>query len=342
MNLDTVKKATSWYQRYGATWHTENVTWSGELILSSCKDTLRLKILEEVIGFNESKKGGPTFFYILMMKIVATSQTALRGLVTVLNNTTLKEFGGENVFDCASFYKAAATLLKDNNMLPNDILETTFKTFGSSSCDEFNSLVNAMKNAIDLGLKEYSLEEIIHKFEADYNDRIGSSRWPAKDTKSNQQSTFGANTNGTIICFNCGDFHLLKDCNKPFDQVAIEKRKQVIMGGRTKQDKTKQGDNGNPNKNSKKDKDSNNQKKEDKSSSKTHVKKIPPKAGESHEREVNGRKIYWCGKCASWTSHKTSDHKEKQEKKEESAGLASNEEAKMICDNIGGASCLNF
>jgi hypothetical protein len=38
--------------------------------------------------------------------------------------------------------------------------------------------------------------------------------------------------------------------------------------------------------------------------------KTPPRKGESHEKVMNGKTLYWCGKqsCSKWTTHKTSDH----------------------------------
>ena len=97
----------------------------------------------------------------MMKLIIATSQVALRGLVNVLSKTRLNTFNGESVLDCATFFKAAVTLLKDNNLLPNDIMTITFEAFSSSSCQEFNDFVNGFKNAIQLGLKTYKLEEIL-------------------------------------------------------------------------------------------------------------------------------------------------------------------------------------
>ena len=104
---------------------------------------------------------------------------ALRGLVIVLNNTKLKDFGGENVFDRASFFRAASVLLKDNNMLPTDMLYIAIRTLGSS-CPDFNSLVSGLKRTVDRKLKEYSLEQVLQTLGGDYNDKIGSNEWPGK------------------------------------------------------------------------------------------------------------------------------------------------------------------
>jgi len=53
----------------------------------------------------------------------------------------------------------------------------------------------------------------------------------------------------------------------------------------------------------------------------------PPKAGESHERTVNGKKKFWCASCRDgkglWNNtHKTADHKSKEQLKAENPPAA--------------------
>ena len=38
--------------------------------------------------------------------------------------------------------------------------------------------------------------------------------------------------------------------------------------------------------------------------------KKPPGKNESHEKSINGKKYYWCGKpgCCKWGDHKSQDH----------------------------------
>ena len=34
----------------------------------------------------------------------------------------------------------------------------------------------------------------------------------------------------------------------------------------------------------------------------------PPKAGEDHEKTINGSRLQWCGGCGYWGEHKIKDH----------------------------------
>ena len=46
-------------------------------------------------------------------------------------------------------------------------------------------------------------------------------------------------------------------------------------------------------------------------------KKQPPKKNEAHEKEFNGQKLKWCGKCGKWTNHSTAEHKPKKKEKQD-------------------------
>ena len=350
LDIETVRRSTAWYQKFGQAYHTENASWSGTLILGSCSESLQLKILETVNKYSEAEKGGPTFFFIMMKLIIATSQVALRGLVNVLSKTRLNTFDGESVLDCATFFKAAVTLLRDNDLLPTDIMTITFEAFSSSSCQEFNDYVNGFKNAIKLGLKNYELEEILRELEADYTDKLGSGKWPAKDTKVNQESTFAIGT----MCFNCGGLdHMLKDCPKPFDQSAIKARKQILLGngkgsnsgGGKKNYNNNSNNKGNENKGNNYKKGGNNDTDESKKPKVTNPKKIPPKAGDSHEKSFDGKTLKWCGRCGRWGNHATPEHKTREElqnEKKDNNEKAHNVDEDESAHNVGGASCLNF
>ena len=54
------------------------------------------------------------------------------------------------------------------------------------------------------------------------------------------------------------------------------------------------------------------------SSGTRNPKRVPPKDGEPHEKELNGKPHKWCGKCKTWRSgpnaHFTADHKSKKDR----------------------------
>jgi hypothetical protein len=338
-SLDSLFKANKYFQEYGASYHVENVQWSGELLLNSCSQALKMKILESTDHLSEAEKGGPTYFGVMIEKVIATSEIAMRGVIKMLESMKLTDYPGEDVNKCASCIRGGVTLLAEHNALPIDHIRLVLSIFSHCSTKGFVTLVQGLKTAITLKWKKHDLEEILRILETDYNERIQShleeDTWEAKATKSNQESTFLLNSN--FICFNCGGFHLLKDCTLPKDESAIAARKKIILGNRKTDVDGKANSGGS---------------KDDKSDKPTNPKKIPPKTGESHEKEFDGTTLHWCGKCGRWTNHKTADHKSREELANKNEGEKKEEEkasVNLVQEEdptqggfIGGATALNF
>ena len=330
VDLETVKKGTAWYNKYGQTYHVENIKWSGQAILNSCTTELRSKMVEAIREIPESEKGGPTYLMMMIKKIIATSDTALRGLTKKLENLKLTDYDGENVLDCVTFIRNAVKIMRDHDSIPHDIKPIILEIFGATTCVRFEQLVSAIRTELDLKRTNYDIEAILKILEEDYQDKIGSGKWTPKGTDKVEGSTFSISKEDTM-CLNCGEFgHMVKDCPKAIDQTAIAKRKKLLFKGK--------GDSQNSdNKNKKKDKSKNSN--TDKSKD---PKKQPPKAGEDHEKNFDGKKFKWCGKCGKWTNHSTKEHRPKKsetDKDDETKNADDDEQANVI---IGGATALNF
>ena len=101
VSLETVRKSNKFYYLYGKDYHAENIKWSGGNILASCDSNLRDKILEEVQDNKTSEKGDPVYFKIIMDFVIATSDTAMRSVVSRINDLQLSDFDGRK---CSSFW----------------------------------------------------------------------------------------------------------------------------------------------------------------------------------------------------------------------------------------------
>lgn len=140
---------------------------------------------------------------------------------------------------------------------------------------------------------EKSTDEILLHVEELYNNLLGSGRWTPKSTEKYQGSTFHAESEGNsndkkVICLNCGGIgHMVNACKQPIDNSAIATRKEIMF---------------NTNRN------------QPGGASNKHPSRIPPKEGESEEKQVRGTPLFWCGKCKRWNkNHRTSEHKTKEE-----------------------------
>jgi hypothetical protein len=289
---------------------------------------------EAMRGLTKDEKGGPVYLVMMIKKIISTSQTALRGLQKKLENMKLTDYDGENVRDCVSFVRGANQILQDHKNVPSDIANIILEVFEHSSCERFVTKVTQIRNSIELRTKDYQVDEILNILEEDYTDKLGSGKWTAKDSSKNEGSAFSL-TLSYMMCFNCGKFgHGVRNCPEPIDEAAIAKRKKlVVKEGNNHSNNTRKGKGG---KRFQKDKDEG----DTNSERNKETKKQPPKKGESHEKDFNGKKLYWCGKCGKWTNHKTSEHRpKKSEEKTEEDKPEVSEGANAI---IGGATALHF
>ena len=332
VDLDTVKKATAWYNRRGKQYHVENIKWSGEAILNSCTSELKSKMTEEMRYLKESEKGGPTYLVMMIKKIISTSDTAIRGLTKKIETMKLSDYDGENVLHCATFIKNAIKLMKDHSSVPKDITTLVLDIFSYSTCDKFNTLVSSIQSQLELKERDYTVERILKILESSYSDKLGSGQWTSKTSTKVENSTFNVSTTSKddIMCLNCGQFgHMVKECPQAIDENAIAKRKKIVF--KTKGD-SNSDDNSNNKRRSQRQKNRNNNDNKD-------PKKQPPKKDEAHEKDFNGQKLKWCGKCGKWTNHSTAEHKPKKKEKQDDKDDDKEENANAVF--IGGATALD-
>ena len=327
-DLGLVKAASQYFMEYGDDFHGENVVWSGEKILNSCDSTLCDKLIESTRGWDTKHKGGPTYLKLLMGLIVATSEKSLRSLLDKVGKLKLSDFNGEDVNKAVSFLRGAILILQDNNALPNDFNTLVMKIFKSTSCDDFKSFVKLLEHNVELKVTKITIEETLRLFENKYTEMLGRNEWTPKSVTKDQESGFNANTGGTstMMCFNCGGLgHGIKSCPQAINQTAIDIRKKLVLGS------SSSGQGGNTNA----PKDGKRKQKESKknggggSTATGHrdPMKKPPGKNESHEKTINGKKLFWCGKqgCCKWGDHKSADH----------PGGSKPEGANHIEENIG-------
>lgn len=295
VTLETVKLANSYFLRYGASYHGENVSWSGQKILDSCDTTLKDKLIESTRTWDKSYIGGPTYLKLLSTLVMSTSEKSLRTLTQRLSTLSITDFDGENVSKAVSFIRGAILILRDNKALPADITMQVLQIFKKSTCEPFRLHVTNIDSFIELRVKTYTLDELMTNIDSKYIELLSRNEWTAKSTTNSQASGFTAFDSSLkkVICFNCGGLHhVVSECPHPRDNAAIELRKELM---------SKYGTTAKPTSNSTGTNEGNKQKD-------PFVQ--PPRPGEPREKTINGKTYHWCGKvgCKRWTDHSTITH----------------------------------
>ena len=322
VTLADVRKANHFYSTLGQDYHLENIQWSGKKILNSCSDALKDKIMEATAHLPNSEQGGPVFWKVLMDLVIATSETAMRRIINKIATVKLSDFNGEDVTQCATFLRSSYTLLKNHDRIQVDMIYLLFQTLRECSTPYFVRRVEyCEQNRLSKigGYDLISYEDLLNEFQILYADLIGRNGWEAKTTE-NQGSAF--NVERKLSCWNCGvDGHGITDCTKPRNEADIEKRKKLwnssrnVQPGRGNGAGNRDRSNRRGNGPSGRGRHNNNP-----SGPGNFNKKVPPKQGENHTKNVNGATWKWCGVCKCWTkTHGTAEHRVKADTTDDSS-----------------------
>jgi hypothetical protein len=78
VDLEVVKKASSYMMHYGEEWLLQNLLWSSTKLLNSCNDKLQQKIEEKTMSWTVQYTTRPVYFKVMLENILATSPESMR------------------------------------------------------------------------------------------------------------------------------------------------------------------------------------------------------------------------------------------------------------------------
>jgi hypothetical protein len=284
VDIETVKHASAFTTHYGQEFVLENLLWSGAKLLNSCDDRLRQKLEERTIGWPVEHTTGPVYFKILMTTILACSPESLRGLTTLIQTATLKDFDGENVVDFVSFARGTVEHLRNNDALPIDILSIITTALKQCSTPDFVSYITSMYNNKVQGVKECTVDAMLDAAESEYIALTTSNKWQLGTNPAEQESVFFAGK-----CFDCG-----RQGHRKGDKSCPGRGKS---GGRGRGRRAYRG-RGNPGRGRE---DGRGRGRGRGGGSFIPKDRSPPATGEPHSRTKNNRNEKWCGRCGYWT-----------------------------------------
>ena len=192
VSLETVKKASTFYQRRGQTYHVQNLLWSGTNILNSCDKELLKKIEELIIGYPIEHKTGPVFFKLMMGMVQASSALTMRVSTQQLEALSIKDFDGESVISYASIMRGVVEQLKNNNAVPRDYVQLIADGLKKTSTEDFASYISLLLYAHTSGIKLLTEEALLNEAEKMYMDVYARGKWDSGTGKDKQDSVFFA------------------------------------------------------------------------------------------------------------------------------------------------------
>jgi hypothetical protein len=297
VDIETVKSASAFFTLFGQEHHVENLVWSGTKLLNSCDERLRQKVEEQTIGWPVEYATGPVYLKLMLDNILASSAESLRGLIQVLQSTTLKDFDGESVAEFVSFARGAVEQLRNHNALPIDALSLLANALKACETPDFVGYITTMYHNHIQGVKDCTVEHLLQSAEKEYFNLTTAQKWKVGLTSQDQESVFFAGN-----CFACGakgHKATSRTCPKYKENQSAGhgggRGRGFQRGGRGGRGRGRSGGRGG----------------RGRGGSRIPKDKTPPKTGESKTRTQNNRVEKWCGRCGYWTwgdiAHVTED-----------------------------------
>jgi len=73
----SIRQSNKYYAMFGTNATVENISWSSDRILNSCKEPLRDKVRESLVGMSTLEMGGPIIIGIMLDIIMDIDDSAL-------------------------------------------------------------------------------------------------------------------------------------------------------------------------------------------------------------------------------------------------------------------------
>ena len=89
----------------------ENLSWSTDMVLKTCEESLKDKVREGLVGVSEMESGEPIALKKTLEFIMDVNHAALRSLTEALQNLRMNDVTGENLGTVVSYLKGGLLLL---------------------------------------------------------------------------------------------------------------------------------------------------------------------------------------------------------------------------------------
>ena len=231
--------SNKWFNRWSAEdTACENLDLTYKYFVNNCSMELLKKVNEEYLRHSVDERGGPLFFILMMKQLLSNSEAAILDLQRRIKTIDLSKIPGENVSKAVSLARGAIARLETLSKVPEDIVRTLLAIFQTSSVPAFNAVFEHLERERTISLPLGALagrptltaEHIFQLAELQYRQLVETSAWNGVADKR-AESVFKAAgaTSGTLVCWNCGAGHHLRDCPKPLDKARVKAAKKEFQ-----------------------------------------------------------------------------------------------------------------
>ena len=124
-----VKASNTAYYLYGDETAIENLKWSQDLLMNSCKEDLQVQVANKVFAQPEIERGGPLVLFYIVQLIVKTTEKSSRAIIKRLETFKFSKIPNEDVEQAAAILRSAIIRLRAAGRLPNDVEQLILDIF---------------------------------------------------------------------------------------------------------------------------------------------------------------------------------------------------------------------
>ncbi len=210
----------------------EDMEWSHILLMNSMDEELQESVqatLEE--KYPVSQQGGPLTFAIMIDKVINLSEGAIEAMIKHLKEYDIKNCSGEDVEKVCRRFKYALKRLENNGSLSKDIVSGLFKTFQTTSVEDFNAMFSLWKRTIELeGKAKPHYSEILNKASVWYRNLKIAGDWNIQDVRTSDAAFVVGSSD--VTCYKCGQKgHKRTSCPQ------LKQRRLELTAGPTSRDR---------------------------------------------------------------------------------------------------------
>ena len=245
-----VANSCAWYNSWAAEDYVgENMKLSFEFFRNNTDEYLFNKTLETYEQYPVMSRGGPLMAYLLLSKILTTTESAIEILIKKIQKIKIRDIKGEDVDSVVSLVRSTVDVLRSasdegRSYVPDDFPKTVLQVFQTSSNEAFNETFAEEQKAVQRESDKSGrkpqwplVETTLLQAERVYQRLVVEGAWCVSPSQKrhalNVTSFKGGKPPRNLdkrTCWNCGRQGCsVEVCDKPKDQDRIDKNRKKFM-----------------------------------------------------------------------------------------------------------------
>eukprot|EP00956_Cyclotella_meneghiniana_P040240 scaffold190401_cov81-Cyclotella_meneghiniana.AAC.1 len=225
-----------WFLVWASDSDIQSGQWLSQLVLNSLKPDLRDEVSRELSDLPVEHRGSASTLWIALDKVNVSSYETTESLKSFITTFKLSAYPNENVRTACTQFKAILKALLAVNDIPTQAATMILAGFSTSSDKAFNTICDNLslheritsprrrRRTISTSKSLYThlVDNILPVLEDYHRDHELAGTWAGLGKPGAYQPvssaafvTAPAPLDDDLFCFNCGEKHDQKDCDKP-------------------------------------------------------------------------------------------------------------------------------